>query len=268
MMKRAVLPLLLVLFAVTAWGQKIKGFDFDKFHEWDEEAQWLVRYDRVAWITSDSVSSEPEAIMEALDGTWFCVPGQGDVMWWAFYGRMEQDSFVTVISYFVDTLGKVHKNNGREYDRILNQSIATAITNASKAFAAVRPAEHAIRHNVYVRLQDDATIKVWILPAFQPDGTAVYGGDYAAVFNSEGNKLISEDYHFLPSLYGFKPGNKEIEILYTQYNTPPLGAIFFLHYYAPYFKTIYVRCAKSLSTYYKDGDKGYWIHAEAGKKGK
>ncbi|CAN5449934.1 hypothetical protein BH09BAC1_BH09BAC1_16890 [soil metagenome] len=266
MKKASLLSFLFVCLSLSGWAQKglIKGFDFDKFNVLDKEAEWLCKYDRVAWITSDSVMTEPDSVLKSLGTMWFVVPGKENIWWWAFYGRMDGGVFTEVLSYYVDTSGTIHKNISLPYDKTLNQSLATAISNAMARMVESQPASYQkIRHNQYVRVLADNTIQVWILPAYQPTSVAVYGGDYTAIYSADGTKRVSESYNFLEEPMGFKtsPSGRTITVQYPQLKTPPLCAIFFARYYAPYFKNIYLECDNSNSMLVTEKDGSYWVHA-------
>ncbi|MDP2364963.1 MAG: hypothetical protein Q8M94_14490, partial [Ignavibacteria bacterium] len=46
---------------------------------------YFLQYDRMAWISSDSVLKEPETVLKGLGREWFCYQDQNNI-WHAIYG--------------------------------------------------------------------------------------------------------------------------------------------------------------------------------------
>src|SRR5215469_16149598 len=65
----------------------IGGFPIADFDVNAATADWLMAYDRAAWLTSDSVLALPEASRADLGPEWLCVEGKG--VWSALYGRYD-----------------------------------------------------------------------------------------------------------------------------------------------------------------------------------
>jgi hypothetical protein len=118
--------------------------------------------------------------------------------------------------------------------------------------------------NQYIRQNSDKTFDVWMLPAFQRDGMAVYGGEAIYKVDPTGTKITSEESKFNEHFLGFKAEPpREIWLNYRELDKPSLGAIFFVWYYKSYFTNIYIDNAKTTSTLLKDQKMGYiWVHVE------
>jgi hypothetical protein len=118
--------------------------------------------------------------------------------------------------------------------------------------------------NQYIKLNADKTFTVWILPAFQTDGTAVYGAEFIYTIDATGNKITKDESYVQSTFRGFKTNPpREIWLNYRETEKPTLGAIFFVWYYKEYFTNIFIDNSKTTSTVVKNGDKGYiWVHVE------
>ena len=79
------------------------------------------------------------------------------------------------------------------------------------------------------------------VPAFQPNGVAVYGGEGIYKIDPSGKKIIKDDSSFKENFLGFnsKPP-REIWLNFRELDKPTLGAIFFVWYYKSYFTNIYI----------------------------
>jgi hypothetical protein len=128
--------------------------------------------------------------------------------------------------------------------------------------------EDSPTHNQYIKQNSDETFTVWLLPAFQTDGTAVFGGEFVYSVDASGTKITKDESYFQGAFRGFKTTPpREIWLNYREKEKPTLGAVFFVLYYKDYFTSIYIDNSKSTSTIIKDGAKGYmWVHVEKDQK--
>ena len=118
--------------------------------------------------------------------------------------------------------------------------------------------------NQYIRRNSDNTFDVWMFPAFQTNGVAVYGGEGIYQIDSTGSKIIADTSYFQQGFRGFKADPpREIWLNYRDIEKPTLGTVFFVWYYKSYFTNIYIDNLKSTSTVVKDGKNGYlWVNVE------
>jgi len=110
-----ILKLLLLLCLVLATGLCIFGaapqaekneFDVADFNQKFEIAQWLVRYDTVAWKTTDLVMASDKEEVARLGRESFCFQAK-DGLWHAVYGKLANNKFDQVFHYVVDASGKI-----------------------------------------------------------------------------------------------------------------------------------------------------------------
>ncbi len=103
-----------------------------------------------------------------------------------------------------------------------------------------------------------------MLPAFETDGTAVFGGEAHYLINAAGVKILKEESYFQRNFRGFKSSPpREIWLNYRELEKPTLGTIFFVWYYKSYFTNITINNARSTSSVVNAGKDGYiWVHVE------
>ena len=253
-MKNLFILLLTTILTVTLTAQ---DFDIDDFNEKFEIAEYLYEYDLIAWWTSDSVMNSDQGEIEQLGAEWFCV--KGDRYWRAYYGKDVSGNFNSVFQYHVDSSYMVARTY-EETDSTLLNPYSRALVNSSRQTKVIRNSSK-LRFNQYVRKTANSEIEVWVLPAFQPNSTAVFGGEYYYLFDATGNNLLTKNEYFQGELRGFKVGEpREIWLDYTDVESPTLGAVFFVWYYKSYFTQINIETSKSVSTVFKDGEKYTWMH--------
>lgn len=254
------LTLLIIGFlAVQSFGQLM--FDVKSFNEKSEVAQWLCLYDRIAWITSDSVLASTKEEKDKLGHEWFCY--QDNDGWHAVYGGYKNGRFNLVFHYTVDTTWKVKRINAA-IDTTLVNSYSRALINANSQLKQLKDTIH-IRFNQYIKRNVDKTLSVWLLPAFSSDNVAIYGGEFYYRFDSTGNFLIDKNEYFQGNFRGFKTDKaREIWLDYKDVDKPTVGSIFFVWYYKRYFTSIFIENRNSKSTMHYDGTRKeyYWIHVD------
>lgn len=254
----------LVFLPLVVFGQTLKttqtAFDIDSFNKKFEIAQWLVAYDTVAWKTTDLVMAADKAELARLGREWFCFQDSKGV-WHAVYGKVENEKFDQVFHYLVDSSGKIARTTDK-IDEAFLIAHAKALQLAQKKPIEVIPAGSPT-HNTYIKRNDDKTFNVWIFPAFQTNGVAVYGGEFIYTIDATAEKIIKDESYFQGAFRGFnaKPP-REIWLNYGEKEKPTLGSIFFVWYYKDYFTRISIKNAKSTSSVIKNGDKYMWAHVE------
>ena len=252
-------------------GQKgknnVTSFDIEDFNKKFEVAEWLCKYDMIAWWTSDSAMTQDKKEIERLGKEWFCFQDQSYV-WHAVYGKYENGIFDLVFHFTVDINSKV-KRIYDKVDTILLNSYSRALITANNQINEVSNTNN-LRFNQFIKQNENNTFSVWIFPAFQPNSTAVYGGEFIYIIDNSGTKILSNQSYFQGDFRGFKVDEpREIWLNYRDTEKPTLGAIFFVWYYKQYFTSIYIDCSKSNSTAFKHEDNTYtWIHAVKEPKNK
>jgi len=261
-MKRT-LTILFLCLTVSSFGQKNKGqvFNIEDFNKKFEIVEWLYNYDMVAWWTSDSVMVQDKEEIERLGNEWFCFEGENN-SWHAVYGNFENNHFDLVFHYTVDNKGYV-KRIYDKIDTLLLNSYSRALITANNQLTRLKDTVN-LSFNQFIKQNADKSFSVWILPAFQPNSYAIYGGEFIYKIDETGNKILSDDSYFQGQFRGFKVDNpREIWLNYIEVEKPTLGGIFFVWYYKTYFTKIIKDKQKSKSTLFQNEDKSYyWVHAE------
>lgn len=264
-MKLLTVSFLIVMFSSVVLGQSPKtsapSFDIADFNRKFEVAQWLVEYDTIAWKTTDVLMALPKDELTKLGQEWFCFQDAAKA-WHAVYGRISEGKYEVAFHYVVDREFKITRTQDKIDTEFLNafaQALSTARGQVAKAIPANSP-----RLNQYIKRNPDKGFTVWLFPAFQPDSTAVFGGEFIYTLDPTGAKILKDESYFQGSFRGFKTSPpREIWLNFREQEKPSLGAIFFVWYYKSYFTSINIDNAKYVSTVIKNGDNGYiWLNVE------
>ena len=267
-MKTLAFLVLLLSQALFVFAQKPAAkepnFDIADFNKKLAVAEWLLRYDTVAWKTTDLVMAGDKAELARLGREWFCFQdAKGE--WHAVYGKLENAKFDQVFHYFVDSAGKITRTTDKIDDSFL-LAHARALSIAQAKLKTAIP-ENSPAHNSYIKQNADKTFTVWLLPAFQTNGMAVYGGEFIYTIDAAAEKITKDESYFQGGFRAFnsKPP-REIWLSYRELEKPTLGAIFFVWYYKDYFTNITIDNSKSTSTVIKTGNEYMWAHVEKDPK--
>ena len=267
-MKR-LLPLFVLLASgVSAFGdiQQTQKPDFDivDFNKKVEVVEWLVSYDNVAWKTTDLLMASDKAELARLGREWFCFQGK-EGLWHAVYGKLLNQKFDQVFHYVVDAGGNITRTPDKIDETFLvshARALALAGTKLSESIPANSP-----RHNSYIKQHADKSFTVWLLPAFQTNGLAVYGGEFIYSIDRTAQNITKDESYFQGEFRGFKTEPpREIWLNYREKDKPTLGSIFFVWYYKQYFTSIVIDNSKSTSTVIKTSDKYMWVHVTKDQK--
>lgn len=178
-----ILKQLLPLFVLIASGISVFGnalqtekneFDIADFNKQFEVAQWLFRYDTVAWKTTDLVMAGDKEELARLGREWFCFQAK-DGLWHAVYGKLANNKFDQVFHYVVDASGKITKTLDKIDEAFVishARALALAVAKLSESVPADSP-----NHNSYIRQNPDKSFTVWLLPAFQTNGSLSMAGN-------------------------------------------------------------------------------------------
>lgn len=264
-------PWVIVLLSFTPCavsGQKVKAgpeFDTADFSRKTELAEWLVRYDMVAWKTTDVAMTEDKAEVAKLGAEWFCFQ-DGSKVWHAVYGKFVNGHYDLVFHYLYDSSGKITKLSSKPDQTFLDAHAQALVT--ARSILKTKIPEGSPNFNQYIRRNADNTFDVWLFPAFQANGIAVYGGEGIYHIDATGKNILTDSSYFQNSFRGFKTDPpREIWLNYTEVEKPTLGSVFFVWYYRDYFTHIYIDNSKFTSTVVGDSKNGYiWANVEKEKK--
>ena len=263
MIKKRIVIGLFVLSSLAVFGQKKSElpFDINDFNQKARTAEWLYVYDAIAWWTSDSVMTEKEEDLQRLGSEWFCFQTEND-NWHAVYGKYENDKMNVIFHYLVDTTYKVSKTFEQIDNEFLNLH-ARALITANNQLSAIKDSI-PLRFNQYIKQNDDKTFSVWIFPAFQPNGYAVYGGEFIYKIDPTGTQILEDNSYFQGKFLAFQVGEpREVWMNYTELEKPTIGNVFFIWYYKRYFTYIKLENKNYVTTTFNNGDGDYsWIHIE------
>ena len=253
-----------VAIVATSFGAVIDeppGFSYAEFRVNEAVAMWLLVYDRMAWHSSDVVIQESQEELNKLGSEWFCLESGG--LWHAFYGRYDPaaETYHVVFHYvyhentgFISTDETIDESTLATYGRALHNSLIRlpeSITSLD------------VRFNLYIRSLGDGTLEVWILPAGQPDGTLVYGGDIHYVLDSTGSEFLDEQLNFT-RFYAIRPApDLELDIDREENDVPSVGDIFFLLSFRDQFEdvAVWTRCFRT-NMLDVEGQESSWLHVE------
>ncbi len=265
-MKRFLQIALMIAIAVNfALGQKDPlPFDIKAFDSNFDTAQWLAEYDEVAWKTSDVVMTQDKKELARLGSAWFCFKDPKD-LWHAVYGKFESGKFELVFHFTMDAKKAVTRSDEKPDSGILD--LYAKALSLGQATVKNRIGTGAPAFNQYIRRNSDQTFSVWLFPAFQTNGLAVYGGEGIFTIDAKAETITKDESYYQKGFRGFPTGNpREIWLNYTELKTPTLGAIFFVWYYREYFTSINIDNAESSSTLIKSGNNYLWVHVVKPKK--
>lgn len=267
MMKSRLIFIFLIVPAICSFGQSNKGLTFDiaDFNKKQAIAEWLCDYDAVAWITTDSVMKQDSLDIKRLGNEWFCYQ-TADKSWHAIYGRYDKNKYDLVFHYLVDSTNKVSRTY-EPVDTLMLNSYSRALITANNQIESLRDSVK-ISFNQYIKQNEDKTFTVWILPAFQVSGYAVYGGEFIYLIDQSGNKLLKDDSYYQGQFRAFKVDKpREIWLNYRELEKPTLGSVFFVWYYKRYFTSIKIDNRNYVTSTIKDEDGNYtWFSYEKNSK--
>jgi hypothetical protein len=140
---------------------------------------------------------------------------------------------------------------------------AKVLATANKKLSETLKDKNVPRFNQYIKQNADKTFTVWLFPAFQTNGLAVYGGEAIYEIDKTGEKITKDESYFQKNFRGFQTGKpREIWLNYSELEKPTLGAIFFVWYYKDYFTKIFIDNSQTTSTVID----GLWVHVEKEEK--
>lgn len=260
MKKLAVTLLLSVLMAGASFGQvdTLPAFDSTDFAVKAKLAEWLVTYNQVALITADSLRSQNADQLSRLGKEWFCFQDSSNT-WHAVYGRFRRGNYRVMFHFTVNS-----SNEARLASPSLDSTFVNAYARALyTASSIVQRLQDTLKINFFhfIRQNDDKTFTVWILPALQANGYAIYGGEFIYTIRADGMKVLADNSYFQGTFRALQVDRpREVTLNYSELEKPTIGSIFFVWYYKPYFTRINIQNAHYITTAFNGGGAYFWAH--------
>ncbi|HEV8382057.1 MAG TPA: hypothetical protein VGQ29_10750 [Gemmatimonadales bacterium] len=250
-------PLLVVLVLAQQGTAQELQFPYQVFLQRDSLARVLLRYDACAWRTSDALLAQDRASLPRLGPEWLCYQRAGH--WNAVYGRFDdaKDRYDIVVHFVMQDTLAVHSTEP------LDTSGISASTRAIRHGHALLPADFdssGFRFNTYV-LPTRSGLDVWFLPAWQPTGVVVFGGEAQYSFDSTGRSL--RDQHVIEGpLRWFRPDSTVAFRLDSNSpdDVPTVGNLFFYYLTRRHFDRIRIKTAKYSSSMVPTDSGEVWVH--------
>ena len=232
-------------------------FPIEDFWANDSTARWLIAYDNCAWRSTDKLLERPPAERTGLSPIWMCLNEASG--WHALYGRYDE----TTDRYQV-----------RFHFRVTRDSVTPATTpldtarvgSAARALAAaVRDLpelfrKSGARFNTYVQFRSDSALSVWVLPAWQPNGVALFGAEARFDYQPGGRVRIGT-HSILGPLRGTRPDSTvAFRIDSNGEGAPTVGDLFFYYQMRPYFSEVRIQTPRYSSSVLRTGEDEAWVH--------
>lgn len=223
-----------------------------------ELALKMLAYDRVAWVSSDSIQTLSKEELSTYGGQWFCYLDSVGI-YHALYGAYDSTYRLTA-HYLVDSTTFAVNRTFEPFDTILAVQYSRAYTIALSRKKEFLGPNDRIRYNHFI-FRTDSTINIHFIPAFQPNGYMIYGAEQHYTIDANATKII-DTVEYFNEYRGYQATpNKEITIAYEDLDYNSLGAVFFLMYYDQYFKSIRILTKNYVSTFIKGkNNEGNWLH--------
>lgn len=241
-----------ILLVAIAHGQGSarQNIDTVSFTEKLELVKWFVEYDNTVIRTTDSLAHHHRELIPGIGQEWFCYQDKKK-LWHTVFGKFKDTYYDLAFNYYIDKAGVVRIYDGKSDTAFLN-SHARALLITIRGMKTISDTSN-VRFNQYIRQNKDKTIDVWFLPAIQPDGTAVYGGEFYFKYDATGMKLLSRNSEYLGRFLMFRLGvKKEAFLNYKKMEQPTLGSIYFAWYCKDHFPKLNIDTKYNYSSLRKD----------------
>ena len=265
-MKKTLVILLTILGLNLIQAQ---NFDMVDFNEKTRTAEWLLTYDLMAWYSTDTLMTKSQEKLEKLGREWFCFQDSTNT-WHSIYGKYENGKYNQIFHFIVKSQTEVIETN-EQLDPVFLNKYGRALSRAFEELKLISDST-SVQFNHYIKENNRGNFDVFVFPATQPNGTALYGGEFIYEI-SPNNKIVKDKSYYKGKFLGFKIDEpREIWLNYREKKKPTLGSVFFVWYYQNYFTQIYIDNKTSFTTLLNEGESSHWTtiikdpKAEAKKK--
>lgn len=232
-------------------------FPVEEFDENLATARWLVAYDRCAWRSTDELLKQPRESLQGLSPVWLCLEQGG--AWDAVYGQWDEaaDQYRVAFHYRVARDTVVLTRTPLDTARLNSaaRAISTTLRSLPAAFA-----QSGARFNTYVQPRGDSALSVWVLPAWQTNGVALFGAEARHDYRSDGRVRVGEQVIEGP-LRGTRPDTTvAFRIDSNGAGVPTVGDLVFFFLMRPYFASIRIQTERFSSTIVRTNQDEAWVH--------
>lgn len=251
------IALLAVLLAPVPLHAQAQSFPAAEFEANLATARELLAYDRCAWRSTDALLRQPRSELTGLSPVWMCLQQEG--MWHGLYGRFDAAADRYEVRFHFELAGDSVSPGRRPVDttRVAAAARALAATLGSmpEAFTRTRA-----RFNTYVVFRGDSALSVWVLPAWQENGVALFGGEARYDYGSDGRVLTAR--HVIEGpIRGTRPDSSvAFRVDSNGSGVPTVGDLFFFFLMRPYFASIRIQTDRYSSTIVRTDKDEAWVH--------
>jgi hypothetical protein len=205
-------------------------------------ATHLVNYDKMAWVTSDTLKKYYSDQMKMKVGSEWFGYSHNNKMYFVF-GKYENKSYSKFKRYVLDDERIIEAKDGSD---LIEELYAKAINIViDSAYSKMRDIGHRFNWYVY---QDkiDSSVVVYFLPSLGPNGELVYGREFSFVLTKSADSIISV-YDDFGKLNYYEP-NVNSEITIADYNemTPSIGNLYYADRWGFLFGEVNIQTKSSL----------------------
>ncbi len=228
-------------------------FDSITFNKQLEIANQLIECEFYTQLAVDKFSK-----LEDINSTdWFSFAE--NQTWHTVGGISDGNTFRITKHVIYDSANSISDFTGIS-DTIKLIASGSALAKANTQFQLIRDTSN-LYFNSFVLWHPDQTVSVWILPAFQPSGQAIYGVEWEYIFDKSGKTLLKQN-SFINRITGIWIGQpRELWLNYRNTDKPTLGSVFFAQSFRDYFTRIRIDTRISTSTTKKETNGKYsWSH--------
>jgi hypothetical protein len=233
------------------------GFPYDAFVANEATARWIASYDRVAWVTTDSLRLLPDSARAGIGPEWLCL--QDSSRWHAVYGQYDS----TAQRYHVGVHYVVQDSMVRLTREPLDTAEAAVLARGLVVtLPRVRPiVPRNLMYNRYVRRLPTRQVEVWYLPAWQPNGWLIEGAELRYVLDSTAGRVVDSTV-WIGRFTAWAPDTGlTIHINDRSREAAGVGPLFVLLAYGWAFKEVYIETRRFRSMLYRGPRGPAWIHA-------
>lgn len=251
-MKKILFLIVLACFSQTLKSQSSKP-DTVEFMRLLQYANKLADYDFLMQISMNEIKKFQS---DTAASTCFGLHDRNE--WHTICGSFSNNKFTIASHYCLDSAFKMKKFTGT-FDTTLYISAAHAMNLAQKNFQPVLDST-SIYFDSFLIFNNDNTMSVWFLPAFQPSGQAIYGWEWEYKFDSSGTRQLTCNSHTGVSTGVWIGQPREIWLNYRNFDAPTVGSLYFALTYRDYFTRLRIDTRICTSTTSKDKTGNYYWH--------